>query len=248
MMAETRASGRATVMRTGSGISSADSSPTTKAPKAASTGNPNFATNLRAVSESSTFANAERGCRALETAQVETRTGRGHGDVGAIAQWADRYEPDELTYSLWIPQVVHEMLLTVGGYRDDYQPSESNEMVWHPQDLALEWDRLWHEVIYAEEETLLTKCAHEERLHPNHYHPSPMYRFLNLARCLQESQGEEPIMLPQFPVAEVIGTSQTVVSHLTKRAIRERFLIRVADASFNKRRAARFRFVDRPTP
>lgn len=161
----------------------------------------------------------------------------------------DRYEPDELTYSLWIPQVVHEMLLTVGGYRDDYQPSESNEMVWHPQDLALEWDRLWHEVIYAEEETLLTKCAHKARLHPNHYHPSPMYnRFLNLARCLQESQGEEPIMLPQFPVAEVIGTSQTVVSHLTKRAIRERFLIRVADASFNKRRAARFRFVVRPTP
>lgn len=157
----------------------------------------------------------------------------------------DRHEPDELSYSHWIPQVVHELLLTVGGFVDDFDATNGNGMTEDAADLALEWDRLWHEVKFAEEETLLSKCAYESRMNPKHYHPSPTYnRFLNLARCLQQSQGDQPILLPQFPVAEVLGVSQSIVSNLTRRAVRERFLVRLEDASFNRRRAARFRFIE----
>jgi hypothetical protein len=158
----------------------------------------------------------------------------------------DMDEPDQRSYSRWMPRVVYEMLLPVGGLEDDYMPCNPNEMAPDPEDLALEWDRLWEEVEYADDETLLTKCAYKARTNSKRYHPSPKYNlFLNLARHLQEHQGDEPILLPQFEVGEVIGISQPALSNLTCRAVREGLLVRVGGASFNKRRAARFRFNDR---
>lgn len=97
--------------------------------------------------------------------------------------------------TLWMVQVASELLRPSGGFVDDYRWSDLyNEMAYDPDDLAVEWERVWLEVKYAKGEDLLQKCFRESRTLEKVFHSSPTYNsLLCLALCLQRSRGEEPI-------------------------------------------------------